>query len=251
MAYLAAGWDFARLSTTFSVDVAESGGGSGTLTRTTGTYCHTDLQSVMGSGSYDDFAGWLKSALDAISGRTYTVTFNTATGTYSINCSFPFTLTFNNTASRQLLGFAGDSGPLAFHTSTIASTYYLLLARDGIADYTREYEVGGQTQRAVSTNATAYSIGPMTYEKRMKFTMRFNTLARTFESQAASSAPWTYQDLIEHVRAIEPVLLAYTGESIVYKYVKPEFDDGSRKPVWNDYHALWDLPVEVQFLARL
>jgi hypothetical protein len=260
MAYLLAGWDFARFESSdqFNITVTPSAGAPQAITETSGTYAHRDLQAVTGSGYYDDFATRLKSKLDALApSRVYTVTWAAATGyTMSVGGGATFAIAFNNTRSSQLLGFSGNLSAAASHASDRTPYYYLALARDGLSKYSRPFERAEQTKRVISSSGNAYSIGPATRERGLKGTLRFQTLATVFADEAASSVPWTYEHLVQHARCWEPLLLSLgpsssPTEDLVVKLIRGEFDDEARNPVWNDYHGKWDLPLDLQYLGAL
>lgn len=273
MAYLLAGFDLERLGT-MAVAV-DDGNESGTATISEGTFAHRALTSATVTG-YLAFPSAVGDALDAIlttSGSV--VSFTAATLSYSIALDTPNSLDFTevtlgSTAGHRLAAALGytyqhaqasggsSSAPYditlsgaASYTSNVTPYYALALAKAGPSDYSRDYETSGQTRRQVSANGTAYSIGPRTYERRTKFGLRFNTLAGVFADEASTSAPWTYEHLVKHARAHQPILLSYSAEDLVYKLVKAEFDEDARKAVWKDFHGLWDLSVEGQVLGRL
>jgi len=259
MAHLLAGWDFARYETApaFTID---DDGAAHLITFSTGTYCHIDLQSVLGTGAYDDFATALQTAINAVvdGSNTYAVTFVTSpTPGYLIEAdTVNFSLAFSGDAGtnmRRILGLSGNQSGASEYSSDVTAYYYLALARDGYSDFSRPFETAGQTKRVVSSNASAYSVGPQTYEERLKLKMRFNALASVFEDQAVTAAPWTYEALRKHVRCHQPVVFRTTtpAANLVCKFVTGEFDEGSRKSVFRDYHAKWDLEVEAQYLGSV
>jgi hypothetical protein len=282
VAYLLAGFDTARIgSLALHYD---DGDDTGVVTLAAGTYAHRNLSSVMGAGNYTDLRTAVYDALTAfaINNGPPLVFFDIATQRYRFQLQDATEVidfrraTIGSAAGNRLaaaLGFnyqnasaAGgsasdpydivlnhDPAPVggSSYVSNVTPTYYLALARDGVSGYTRPYETSGQTKRGVSSKGNAYSIEPHTYEKRAKFRIRFMELASVFADDAALSAPWTYEHLVQHARAREPLLLSYPAEDLVYKLVNADFDQDARSPVWNDYHGKWDLSVEAQVLGRL
>lgn len=277
MAYLLTGWDTERIG---GMAVAASDiYNSGTATITDGTYAHRDLSSVMGSGEYVDLASELDARLDAVLVASLaTVTWDASTGRYtlaSVGSASPVfdfrAATLGDESGQRLaaaLGFSylhpyasgGSasapydimlSGHSSSYTGDVDPAYYLALAKAGPSDYSRDYEVSGQTVRQVSSNASAYSVGPLTYERRTEFRLRFQALESVFDHVAEEPTPWTYESLVIHARCIEPILLSYTAEDLVVKLVKGDFDKDARSSVWGDYHGYWDLRVEGQVIGRL
>lgn len=277
-AYLATGFDLARLGTMKCA--VDDGTNSGTATVTPGTYCHTSLASLAATSGYAGFPAAVDSALDAVlTANGVTVTFSTTTLRYTVttteaNMVLDFrsatlgddsgqrlaaALGFNYQHATATGGSASDPYDVIISTSgspvgNVAPYYCLGLSRDGVTDYSRPFETPGQTVRQVSSNANAYSIGPATYEKRWNGRLRFQTLASVFASEADDTvAPWTYEDLLAHARCHEPVLLHHSGEAtdMVFKFIDAEFSDESRSPVWSNYHAKWDLKIGGQYLGRV
>lgn len=279
-AYLLTGWDTARLGS-MKVAYSDPDVVAEVAAVPAGTYAHRDLSGATGSGQYTDVATVLGAALNALGAAgTMTVAFDASSLAYVVsNDSDGFTLDFRSStlgdsSGKRLaaaLGFdyqhpyatggsAADPYNIALaltppqagsYTSNVTPYYALALSKAGPAKYTRPYEVSGQTKRQTSVNGNAYSIGPTTYEKRVKFQLLFQTLASTFASEASATVPWTYEALVQHARCWEPILLSYTAEDVVYKLVRGEFDEESRQSVWQDYHGRWNLAVEGQYLGVL
>ena len=185
-----------------------------TVSITTGTYCHSDLTSVLGTGNYDDFAGALKTALDAsgASSGAFTVTWSTSTLLYTIsNAAANFDLTFPNTAAgnrmADALGFTRNtttSSTAASLSGTRRPYYVIDGAMGGRSGWTRVYEGDDITSQAEaedgSTYASARSVAPL-YDD---WTVPFETLAATFELEALTAVPWTWEAFFKHSRGIHP-----------------------------------------------
>lgn len=265
-AYLTSAWDFARVGAA-AMHVTDDGG-SFEVRITSGRNSHVDISGIGATSNVTLFATTLQTALNAGSSgfSTYTVTpqLGGAAGvSYQIDYGDTVTISFTTgvtTAAegvrmRQLLGFTGNPSPSDQISSDVPGAppayYTLTLARDGVSDYSRDFEASGQTQRQVSRNANAYSVGPLTYEKRTKFRVRFMALASVFADQATSATPFTFEHLVQHARCHEPIVLHTSTEDLVFKLINGDFDESVRKPVWNDYHGLWDLSIEGQVLGRL
>lgn len=207
---LESGWNVAKLGT-FTLSVTGNLGTS-SVSIATGTYCHTDLSPVLGSGNYDDFAGALQAALTASGATTFafTVTWSSATLTYTIACTNAFTLTFPNTSAgnrmADVLGFARNTTTgSATSTSSTRRPYYVI---DGImgarSNWTRPYESDDVSSQAESedgsTFTTARSVAPL-YED---WTVPFEERAAVYEAHATSAVPWTWEHFFKHSRGIEP-----------------------------------------------
>lgn len=254
-AYLHAGFDTDRIGV-FSVPVTDADG-SRTATVTASTYCHTDISSA--ATGYSDFATAVATALNAgATGTPWGVAWTLADH-YTLTYSGTATLSFSSAANDNMahaLGFNtgvnyGFTSGFPTQTSPLTPYYHLDLSRDGVSDYSRPYEKAGQLKRQMSTAGNAYSLGPATYEKHVDFQIGFQSLATVFAAEATSTVPWTYEDLLEHARAWEPILLHTTTIDDVFKMREAEFSEDARKPVWSNYHSKWHLKVRGQFLGSL
>lgn len=261
MAHLLTGFDVARIGA-LDVMVTDSGGVPTSMRYVAGTYAHVDLSGVMGASAYLEWATKFEDDLNAQAtlDGTYTVTWAAATGyTISATGGGNVTLDFSGvttpaegTRMRQLLGMSGDRSGAASYSSQVTPYYYLALSRSAPAGYSRPFKPSGQTKRGVSVNGNAYSVRPTTRERRVKMQLRFQSLATVFADEASASVPWTYEDLLDHAGAWEPVLLDYDAATDpVFTIVDPEFSEEARKPVWNDYHGKWDLSLEGQYLGAI
>jgi hypothetical protein len=207
---LESGWNVAKLGThtlsvTGNVDTE-------TVSITTGTYCHTDLTSVLGAGSYDDFAGALKAALDASGAASgpFTVSWFGSSLTYTISNGAAFTLTFPNTDAgnrmADALGFTRNtttsSGTL---TGSTRRPYYVIDgAMGGRSGWTRVYEGDDIVSQAEAEDGSTYAVARTTAPLYDDWTVPYETLAATFESAATTAVPWTWEAFFKHSRGIEP-----------------------------------------------
>lgn len=269
---LEAGWDFARVNThkmlvtestgslafqivcdSNGVQHATSAGGSLVVSDSDTAWAHTDLTSVMGTGSYDDFAGALETALtagSAANGNTWTYAVSYSEGAYTISASAAgtpqsialgfSTLSDDGTSMRQLLGFSGDQASATSHTSDVR-TYYTIVTAQGAKSQVREDEhLPGAISGAVSMGGQHYAIGPTEFVTLHDFTCMFESKAATFKRSAAANPPWTYQHLFEHAQAIEPILVVDSGasESTVHT-MRPEgayWHSLRAQPDWDMFH---------------
>lgn len=138
-------------------------------------------------------------------------------------------------------------GPFAL--TNAVPEFVVQLARDGVSKYSRPRETPDQTQRQVSVKGNAFSIGPLTYEKRFRCEAPFVPLERLEIAHAELGHPTTYEELLQTVRAHTPVLLQSTSTgSLVFKFVDADFDEQAARPQWEDYHRLFTLRIHGQVL---
>lgn len=204
------GWNVATLGT---MTLSVTGNlGTASVSITTGTYCHTDLSSVLGSGLYDDFAGALKAALDAsaTSSTAYVVTWNTSTLVYTIATVAGCSLTFPNSEAgnrmADALGFTRNSttSTLTTQTSTRRPYYVIDGAMGARSSWSRLYEGDDIVSQAEAEDGSTYSVARTTAPKYEDWTVQFEELEAVYSAKAVTAVPWTWQHFFEHSRGIEP-----------------------------------------------
>lgn len=250
-----AGWNFSVLGTT-SISVAESGGGTATASFSSGKYAHTDIKSLMGGTDYDDFAGALQSALNTSSStpRTYTVTWNATTMAYSISTSTgTVALTFTGTPGtnmRRILGFSGNVAATALATSDVRP-YYVISAAVGAASKTAgDYEADGFAEDAYTEGGLHFGIAAGTFPVFNDFQIPLETKAATKSIAATAAVPWTYQHFFQHVRNVEPFLVADGTLNTVHRL---RADSARFAPIQEsaDFDDYWNLDLKTVVVGRL
>lgn len=268
MAYLATGFDLSRVgSMSVALDDATD---SGTATIATARYCHRDLtalSSILGSGNFADLATQLSTQIAAtLPTNSGSAAVALASGAYTLTFGATCSLDFTSAAGQRLaaaLGFTADhangagtgysvtlSGATSY-VSNVTPYYYLALARDGMTAWSRPYDVAGQTKHVSTTKANGYGIGPTTKTKHIDLRLAFQSLASVFPNEALAAAPWTFQDLVDHVGAWEPILFSSSADEFVFKDREGDFTQERRQPVWGNYHAAWHVEVPGHFVGFL
>ena len=277
MAYLAPGFDIARVGT-MSCVLDNGAGKTGTGTLVSAKYCHRDITAItaLGSGNYDDFATAVDVAFDAVwTTGPGTVAIDLATSIYTLTCNtsaspnYDFTSTAGQLLA-QALGFHASGGSVGSgtiggtgyactlsgattYTSNVVPYYYLTIAKDGLihTDGWPPYQARGQTKGIITTLAKGYGISPATKIRFADFRLGFQTQATTFAQNATTEIPWTYEALVTHAGVWEPVVFASTSLNFVYKDRAGDFGQDERESVWSSYHAQWHIDVAAQFLGYL
>lgn len=270
MAYVLAGFDLNRIGSMSAV--LNDGTDNDTSTVTAARYCHKDLtslSSVLGSG-YGAFGTAVTSAWDAtLTTTSVVVSQSLSTGVYTLNFNGVTTsVDFTTAAGQRLaqaLGFTADhadgagsgyactlSGASSY-ASNVTPYYYLALAKDGVAIYSRPFDLQGQTKVAATTGGKAYVKRPMTKVRMIDFRYSFQALAATFSEEADSTtAPWTYYDLVETCASVgEPIYVNATAVSFVYKDLKPDFSKDRRQNVFEPAHTHWHLDVNGLYMGAI
>lgn len=204
------GWNVAKVGThTLSVT---GNLGTQSVSITTGTVCHTSLASVLGTGRYVAFSATLKAALDAsgASSHAFTVTYSGASMAYTISTLAAFTLTFPNTAAgnrmADALGFTRNSTTISSSVIVSARRPYYVIdgAMGGRSGWTRVYEGDDIVSQAEAEDGSTYAVARSTAPLYDDWTVPFETLEATFESEATTAVPWTWEAFFAHSRGIEP-----------------------------------------------
>jgi hypothetical protein len=274
-----AGFNTARIGT-LNVLLSDAAVTNVEAVLTAGKYSHVDIASVMGTGKYTALAAAVQAALLVASpSADYGVSFSTTTRQYTIsNAGNSFTLNFTDTGTytgarlAKALGLTasnslatGGTGYACTITSSGADVvsdvlpYYLVpLARAEPAAYSRPYEQTGSVKRKVTTNANAVSTQPLTIPQFVDFKTLYMPLANVHSSEAAAAQPWTIQHLVQHARAIEPVLFYFTTSGhLVTKFTEnaAHFTKELRQVSFSqvpDYHGLWHLTWDgLQYLGAV
>lgn len=255
---LYSGWDLARRSVT--VAGSDDGGAfSGTLTLSSGTYAHVDLQSATGTGTYDDWATRMATFLNDVSGGagTYTVTWSTAQVKYTIDYdNGNFSLTFASfdvtTATGHLaaiLGFSSNRTGAASYSSQITPYYAIATTAGGKSRVEDDYEPDGVATDSEADSGASFGISRTTSPKYHDFALPIESKAKTYKRSAAA-VPWTYEHFWEHARTVEPFSL-YDGTN--HEVFRLRADGASFRPqrVIADVDTLWDIPFRCRLVGRI
>lgn len=192
-------------------------------------WCHEDLESIMGTGKYDDFRGGLAAALTAGSAAhgntlTYLVSWSRANQRYTLTTiSGSFALSFTTVAGvltaaggthmRRILGFSGDSASAASHEGTIRPYYSIVPAAALLSQVTRPRAMRGLISGMVTANGSHYAVAPTTVRRIAEASCRFESAAAAtiaaagtpvFTTDITSGVPWSWEHFFDHVSAIEP-----------------------------------------------
>lgn len=179
------GIDAALFTNTLKVSVGDTVD-SGTATLAS-TYCHVDMSSVTGAGTYTALAGALQTAIRAVlttHATDYTVTYSASLGQYTIDNAGARTLTLDFTDATlgnesgfrlaEALGVTGANGFAtagsgydatfaingeSFH-SDVRPFYLIAPTIQGRSDMSDEYEAETLISEAVADDGTAYYSSP-------------------------------------------------------------------------------------------
>lgn len=266
------GWDFAHV-TDVSVPGSDDGGAF-TLGFSSGTYCHTDLSSVTGSGTFTDFASALETELNAESGGagTYTVTYAAGTG-YTVaydNGSFSLTLAGSDERAQlaAILGFSGSVSGSASYASDMRPKYTIRPAIEARTQLSDEYEPDDVAAAGVADDGTRTHIARDTAEIWVDWTQvaEIETVPANWEDAgtppykrqvdagtSADDVSWSYQHAFEHVRkGHHPFLVVDSGTSESAVFLMRAEGMGFRPARWTGQdQPIWSVSFKGSLLGRL
>lgn len=262
MAKIYAGWSFG------SIGEATLGWtdntGSYEVDFSTGTYAHVDLQSFTGTGNYDDFATALKAAMEALSGRTFTISYSTSSMAYTIDPDAGNITLAASPAPAQDAAYANMARILGFNSlptvaagsisSQIVPYYVIDTEVDGQSAVSDDYEPDGIAFDGEMDDGTSTGLSRTSAPTYFDWTQAMEPKASVFTRSATAAAPWTYQDLWQHARNVEPIYYApdTAPSPTTAACFKLRADGASWKPqrVTADYDGQWNIPFRCRLVGR-
>ncbi len=238
----------------FVFDVtADSNSDAYTITLATGQH-YADL--VDGTG-ITSLITTLVAALNAAAPVvTWTGSWDNSNQTYTITDgggAFAATL---NVIAQTTLGMAGFISGSASQSSTTRPFYVLVPAEDSIARTRGNHEPRPIAEEAETDGGLAFSVSRTTAPKYEAWEQMFEPNEATHKHAATLAVPWTWEDLFEHARSAESIVLVTVGFAVItYGALDVQFrfrirGEGSGfAPVMHtdQVESHWDVP----FLARV
>lgn len=216
---------------------------------------HDRTESPLLSDYADDpLADILEEALNAAAsaeswGGTFTVTFSTTTGKYTISHSALSFAIGGAGEALNVLGYVVASSTAASHTSIVVSAYAVLSTLDNVSRVSDEYEQPGVASFAVSDGGQPIGMARSVPIINMDWHQPFETHANTHKRKALYEdgylMPWTFQHFFEHCRTVYPFVV-YTQDFWTGFY--PVFhlrEDGAHfmpERAIPDYDGYWHIP---------
>lgn len=232
-----------------------------------GTSTFSSTPSVAYSGqAYTPFATAIKTAFDAATGTTFTVTWSSTTGLYTITRATTFTLTFSTAADlrlRDALGFTANRtssfvGGVWTLTSDVVPAYVLDSTIAGRTNVTGPYEPDDIAEETVSDGGDAYVITRKTSELLIEWQQSMEPRSKVmtwaaYVTNSNQNIPWSYQQMFRHLRGTYPFFVDddLTGEAngVLYQLTARGASFRPRR-VTADYDDQWIIPFEARWLAR-
>lgn len=261
------GWNFNRLGRT-GQGAHFTGGATGYLTFTTGSYMHSNMQTA---GSVQVDGETINSFLADCRAKMPTVQFNfSATALQygiTIDGGTNFDITWLDsigTELRELFGFSGNLSGAAVYYSDIRPKYILRPAIANQSAIHEAYEPAGRINYSESDNGNAYSTYPDQIPTYKEWTQPFESDPGPTDTDwtmlyGVAGAPvhrpdsytdhtkvwWTWEDALKHCRAHTPFILCdtTTNENMsgwIYKMTaETAMFDPTR--VSADYDGYWSI----------
>lgn len=211
--------------------------------------------------AYTNFTTAVKTAFDAATSTTFTVTFDTTTGLYTISRATTFTLSFSTAADLRLraaLGFTGNKSGANTYTSDVVPAYVCRSEILGRSNVMGQVEPDDIAEEVVSDGGEAFVITRKTGEFIMTWQQTMEPRSAVYEwaaykANSNSSIPWSWQQWFTHTRGTHPFWVNDTleGEAngAVYRMTA---SGASFRPqrVTADYDDQWVVPFEARWLGR-
>ena len=146
--------------------------------------------------------------------------FGFANGVYTATGTVAFSITWNNSASRSLMGFSSNTGAATSHTGTLRPTYWIESTQDGRSiDREGDYEIGPIAAQSISDSATVSAgVSRSTAAKYREWVQQFEPVSGVLKGRRTGSRPFTFESLFEHCRADWPFLVDDGVERMVCKF---------------------------------
>lgn len=196
-----------------TMTLTETGGGGATgPISVEGAFFHGSAFAGLDSG-WTVLATSLVAALNAVGNATYTATFDTATGLYTIGASgggvTAFQLVYGDVAKR-VLGFSATSSGALSYVSTRRCDYFIVGTEGGISEWSRFYEVDEDLlEELIGDDGTADIFAKSGAALAFDFEVPWEPAASIWTETAAGL--WCWQDFFGHARTGAPFVVAVPG----------------------------------------
>lgn len=138
----------------------------------------------------------------------FTVTWSKTTGKFTFAYTTAnFTMAWSLADGRKFCGFSASQSGAATYTSDRVPTYVIAPTLDKASNDTTNYEPTGIASRATADDGTGFGIARYESPLRRDWVQEFETKEKSIRLSAASTHPWTFQDLFEHCRTVFPFIV--------------------------------------------
>ncbi len=252
-------FDLARYGTCTINFTDDAGATSVDLTEA--TYDHDELLDDCGitsltAGSLGDH---LAVRMNSVSVEDYTVTFNRATGKYTIATatSAVFSITWTGAPGerlRSLLGFIANCSGATSYTSSHVPLYAMVPTSAGPSEYPGPWEEKGHRKSIRSSAGQPYRLGPATVPFRTLFMFEYEPRShvdRAYRTALASVGHlYTWEQMWEDFGrdALLPLAIEMVGaegltERLAFDLATEQYDETTHKPRAKNDHVRWTVTL--------
>lgn len=210
---------------------------------------------------YEPFATAVKTAFDAATGTTFTVTQSSSTGLYTISRATNFSLTWSTAADvalRNILGFTGDKSGTNTYTSDTVPPCVVISAVGGRSNVVGPSDPDDIAEESVSDGGDAFVVARATNEQLTSWSQTMEPKTSVFSSAsitlAAGSRAGSWQDFFRRIRGTHPFYVndSLTGEQdgVMFRLTGR---GAALRPqrVTADFDDYWVVPFEARQLGRM
>ncbi len=141
-----------------------------------------------------------------------TCSFSLSTGFYTISvATVNSAVAWSTAGGRKLFGFSGDSSSAASHVGTVTPLFVINPTLASVSDPTLNYEPDAIGSRVTTDSGSGTGLARRVSPLYRDWRQEYETKEKTMRLQAASTHPWTFQDLHEHCRGIFPFVTYDAG----------------------------------------
>ena len=252
------GYDAQRAGGVVSFILTETGGAGPVIVSLSGQYMHTvSLRTIASRDAetgeqelldlgYDVLSDALKDALDAAGNATYTVSFNSTTGRYTVTASgggvTAISLTAQSTGARRMLGGLASSSSLVW-ASTYDAWHYTRGSVGGWSEWTeREGEIGGED--LIASDGSTRGLSGVGAPLLVDFVAPWEPAAAVWSRDGGDNA-WTWERAFARCRTVEPIAVEDPREADTWIAGYLRSDSATLRPrlASADYVAHQSVPV--------
>lgn len=215
--------------------------------------------------AYGSFKAAIETAFNATGTGTWTASFSTTTGLWSLSKSGgAVALDFEtgsipaNLRLMRALGFASSLGAATTFQATRVPDYAIFSAITGRTNVQGPYEPDDIAEEAVSDGGVDYVITRKTGEQLISWEQQMEPLASVDPfTRSLDYTPewWTWRDWFQHVRGTHPfvVLNSIDGDASVGGFYRYTAKGAAYKPrrFTADFNDYWVVPHDCRWLAAL
>lgn len=210
---------------------------------------------------YEGFSAAVKSAFDAATGTTFTVTQSTTTGKYTISRATNFSMTWStasDVALRNMLGFTGNKSGTNTYTSDTTPPVVVVATVSGRSNVRGPQDAQDIAEESVSDGGDAFVVARASNEQLMSWSQtmepRTSVYASADSTLAAADRVGSWQDFFRRVSGAHPFFVneGLTGEpdGTLHRLTARGVAFQPQR-VMADFDDHWIVPFDTRYLGRM